>query len=62
MAENFIAELIYTLTEKEFVNQITVDDVVSICEELIYEFTTIADQKFSTILEKATIEYLKNNR
>lgn len=62
IAEYFIDELIYTLTEKEFVNQISVDDAVSICEELIYEFTTTVEHKFSTILEKATIEYLKNNR
>lgn len=59
---DFVAGLICMLTQKEFVNQITVDDAVSVCEELIYEFITIVDQKFSTILEKATIEYLKNNR
>ena len=61
-AEDFIPALIYMLTQKEFVNQITPDDAVSICEELIYEFTSVVEQKFSTILEKATIEYLKNNR
>jgi hypothetical protein len=55
---DFVDELISTFTSDEFVNKITPENVVDMCEQLIYDYCTFADAKFSTIFEKATTEYL----
>ena len=55
----FIDAMIEMFTDKIFVRQITPENVVDMCQKLIYEYFTVIEDKFSAIFEKATSEFLE---
>ena len=56
----FITNGLYELFgDKYFAEQVMPEDVVSVCEQIIYEYADFVDREFSKILEQIVTEYLQ---